>query len=65
MSNLLRRLLGLNGHEEIKALKEKVKIERDLSLAEMKKLNKRFKIQIESGTIEIVIKNIKEITKGK
>lgn len=65
MINLLRKLLGLNGHEEINALKEELKVRRELDLKDIKKLNKRLQIQIESGTIEIVIKNIKEITEGK
>ena len=65
MMNWFRKLIGLNGREDIEALKEGIRAERELALKDIQKLNKRLKVTIESGTIELVIKNIKEITEGK
>ena len=63
--NWFRKLIGLNGREDIESLKEGIRVERELALKDIQKLNKRLKVTIESGTIELVIKNIKEITEGK
>ena len=65
MMNWFRKLIGLNGREDIESLKEGIRVERELALEDIQKLNKRLKVTIEAGTIELVIKNIKESTEGK
>lgn len=63
--NWLRKLLGLDGHDKINEVKQEIRVGRDTTLKDLKKLNKRFRLTIESGTIEVVIKDINEIAEGK
>jgi len=63
--NILKKLLGLNGHEEINTLKKEIKVLRESDVKDLQDINKRLRLTIESGTIDVVIKDIKEVMGGK
>jgi hypothetical protein len=58
----LRKLLHLNGHEEINRLKLEIRTDKEKSLQDVKNLNKKLRIFIEKGNIELVIRDIKEVS---
>lgn len=70
MANFFRKLLGLVRNDDVDKCKvevEKAKLvnQKMESIAELVTLNKKFKLVIERGEIEVVIKEITDITKGQ
>ena len=70
MFELLRRLLGLVSIDDVRSKDIEVEKAKTInqkmeSIEELATLNKKFKIIIERGELEIVIKDITDITKGK
>lgn len=67
MNNWLRRLLPFDKDKqvEIESQKSDILKEKEDTLKSLQKLNKRFRFTIESGQIEVIIKDITEIAKKK
>lgn len=70
--NFLTKIFSKIGYQtrsssdvEIDQLKDIILNQHKKGLAEIAKINKRFKIVIEKGELEVVIKNINDITNGK
>lgn len=63
--NWLRKLLGLDGHEEINRLRLEITSDKQKSLDNVKSINKKLRIYIEKGNIELVVRDIKEVAQNE
>lgn len=61
----IKKILGLNGHEEINFVKESLFNEKKRAIEDLKRINKRFKLIIDANDIELVIRDMEDIRQGK
>lgn len=70
MANLLRKLFGFENKQDISNVdvenfKAEIINKSKKNIADIVKINKRFRVIISKGELEITIKEIDDITKGK
>jgi hypothetical protein len=65
MTSWIKKLLGLNGHDEINQEREALFVEKKQAINDLKRINKRFKFIIESKNIDLVIREIEDVRIGK
>lgn len=65
MTNLIRKLLGLNGHhqKQAEAMRESIVGVQKENTRSLRKINKTIKLILEQGEIEVTIKNVKGVMK--
>lgn len=63
MTKWIKKLLGLDNHEEIDQAKQTLFQEKQDAIKALKKINKRFRFVIESEDINLVIRNIDNLRK--
>lgn len=63
MKNLIKKIFGLNGDrdDEAKKLRNVVLDEKRKDVEELKEINKRIKLSLKEGDIEVTIKNVKGV----
>ena len=65
MTIWILKILGLDGHEEIEATKKQLLNEKKQAVADLKRINRRFKFVINADSIELALKDIDNIRIGK
>lgn len=65
MTNIIRKLLGLNGRHKTQAdaMRENIVGVQEENTKSLRKINKTIKLILEQGEIEVTIKNVKGIMK--
>ena len=59
------KILGLNGHEKIEIAKKQLLDDKRQAVADLKRINRQFKFVINADSIELALRDIDKIRKGK
>lgn len=65
MKSWILKILGLNGHEKIEVTKGQLFNEKRQAIADLKRINRQFKFVINADSIELALRDIDNIRKGK
>lgn len=67
MNSLIQKLFPNREkkHQEIEEIKSQLMQDKKDTLSSLKKVNKTFRLTIDSGQIDVIIKDISDITKQK
>lgn len=65
MINWLLKLIGMDGHEEIDFVKQSILAEKKQAIQDLKRINKRFRFIIDANDIDLVIRDIHELRRGR